>query len=60
MTPEEFKNLRLYLGYSCRALALEFGIEGIWRDRTIRRWESGERGLPEWAIEKIRLLPRVK
>lgn len=40
MTPQEFKESRQTLGFSCAALAREWSM-GANGDRTIRRWESG-------------------
>lgn len=54
MTPLEFRTIRLSLNLSCRRMALALGIEGLWGDRTIRRWQSGERKIPEGVVEKMK------
>ena len=41
MTPQEFKKARHSLGFSCAALAREWGM-GSNGDRTVRRWEAGD------------------
>ena len=41
MTPQQFKEARLGLGYSCAKLAAEWSM-GANGGRTIRRWEGGE------------------
>jgi len=48
MTPAEFKRARrsLYPRVSQAALGRMFGMAGIHRDRTVRRWEDGERDIP--------------
>lgn len=41
MTPAQFKEARLSLGYSCAGLAEEWSM-GANGGRSIRRWESGQ------------------
>jgi len=41
MTPQEFKDARQSLGFSCAGLAREWSM-GKNGDRTIRRWEAGD------------------
>lgn len=55
MTPEQFKAARRALGYSQQSLADEWGM-GQNGDRTIRRWESGERPLNPVAAYAIQLM----
>jgi len=55
MTSEQFKSARRALGYSQQALADEWGM-GDNGDRTIRRWESGERPLNPVAAYAIQLM----
>jgi DNA-binding transcriptional regulator YiaG len=55
MTPEQFKNARRALGYSQQSLADEWGM-GQNGNRTIRRWESGERPLNPVASYAIKLM----
>lgn len=55
MTPEQFKAARRALCYSQQALADEWGM-GDNGDRTIRRWESGERPLNPVAAYAIQLM----
>jgi DNA-binding transcriptional regulator YiaG len=55
MTPEQFKNARRALGYSQQSLADEWGM-GQNGNRTIRRWESGERPLNPVAAYAIQLM----
>jgi DNA (cytosine-5)-methyltransferase 1 len=52
MTPKQFKSARRALGYSQQALADEWGM-GNNGNRTIRRWESGERPLNPVAAYAI-------
>jgi len=55
MTPEQFKAARRALGYSQQALADEWGMRQN-GNRTIRRWESGERPLNPVAAYAIQLM----
>ena len=55
MTSEQFKSARRALGYSQQSLADEWGM-GQNGDRTIRRWESGERPLNPVAAFAIKLM----
>ena len=55
MTPEQFKQARLALGYSQQALADEFDM-GINGGRTIRRWESGQRPVNPIVAYTVRLM----
>jgi len=55
MTSEQFKSARRALGYSQQSLADEWGM-GQNGDRTIRRWESGERPLNPVAAYAIQLM----
>ena len=41
MTPEQFKDIRMFLGFTQRQLSETWGM-GKNGDRTIRRWESGD------------------
>jgi hypothetical protein len=62
MTPNEFKNKRLLLGYSQQALAYEWGM-GANGGRTIRRWESAERPISPiaaYAIVRMRERPNLQ
>jgi transcriptional regulator with XRE-family HTH domain len=62
MTPNEFKNKRLLLGYSQQALADEWGM-GANGGRTIRRWESAERPISPiaaYAIVRMRERPDLQ
>jgi len=43
MTPQEFKAARLELGLSQREMASDLGV---FDQRTVRRWEHGERRIP--------------
>jgi DNA-binding transcriptional regulator YiaG len=52
MTPDDFKNKRLLLGYSQQALATEWNM-GDNGGRTIRRWESGDRPVNSIAAYAI-------
>ena len=55
MTPEHFKQLRKALYYSQQALADEWGM-GLNGNRTIRRWEQGERPLNPIAAYALELM----
>jgi len=62
MTPDDFKNKRLLLGYSQQALADEWGM-GSNGGRTIRRWESGDRAISPiaaYAISRMRERPNLQ
>ena len=43
MTPADFKSLRQFLGFSTQGLARLLQVSD---GRTVRRWESGDRGIP--------------
>ena len=43
MTPEDFRDTRLKLGLSQKEMASDLGVHD---DRTVRRWEAGERRIP--------------
>jgi DNA-binding transcriptional regulator YiaG len=55
MTPAELRSARAALGLSAAALAraLELGKGG---DRTVRRWEAGERDIPGPVRVVLRML----
>lgn len=55
MTPTELREARRKLGLSAAALAraLELGKGG---DRTVRRWEAGEREIPGPVRVVLRML----
>jgi len=55
MTPQEFKQARMALGYTQQALADEFDM-GINGGRTIRRWESGQCPVNPIAAYTVRLM----
>ncbi len=53
MTPGQFKAARRALGLSQNAIAKALGVKS---DRTIRRWEAGDRDVPgpaEVAVESF-------
>lgn len=50
MTPEEFKQARLKLGYIQQEMADFLGIKA---SRSIRRYESGDWVVPKNAVDKI-------
>lgn len=55
MTPEQFKAHRISLGFTQRGLAKEWNM-GNNGDRTIRRWEAGERPMnpiAAYCIERM-------
>lgn len=52
---ERFKTLRLQLGLSQRDAAALVGIGGPFRDRSVRRWESGERRVDPSAIRLLEI-----
>ena len=56
MTPNEFKKSRKKLGLSQAELATMLGISG---DRTIRKWEEGERTLPGPVIVLMGLILEI-
>lgn len=55
MTPTELKNLRRDWGLSQRDLAAYVGTR---TGRTIRRWEHGEKDIPDSALIILGLLQR--
>lgn len=54
MTPKEFENARKTLGLSEAAVAVIFKVG----DRTVRRWEDGEKDIPGPAQVLVSLLVR--
>ena len=59
MTPDQFRAARLALGLTQIQLAAEWGM-GASGERTIRRWESGERAVSKVTAYCIRLMVAVK
>jgi len=55
MTPTQFKDARERLGLSQAELSLVFGVA---TDRTVRRWEAGERDIPGPVIVLMKLIMR--
>lgn len=55
MTPTQFKDARERLGLSQAELSLIFGVA---TDRTVRRWEAGERDIPGPVIVLMKLILR--
>lgn len=55
MTRAEFKETREALGFTQQGLADEWGMGGN-GERTVRRWESGERSLNPVAAYCLRLM----
>lgn len=45
MSPDELRTIRLQLGLSQKALAELVGLDGEHADRSIRRYEDGERDI---------------
>lgn len=60
MTPTQFKQARLRLGLSQSEMAETLGVEGEHGDRTVRRWESGERAVPGSVAKLIAFLLKAK
>lgn len=56
MKPEEFKALRLKLGYTQTGIATRLG----YRLRQIQRFEAGEAPLPVVLVMALRSLPSAK
>ena len=59
MTPDQFRTARLSLGLTQIQLATEWGMTDN-GERTIRRWENGERAVSRAAAYAIRLMVAVK
>jgi len=59
MTPDQFRNARLSLGLTQIQLAAEWGMTDN-GERTIRRWESGDRAVSKVTAYCIRLMVAVK
>ena len=55
MTPKQFQDYREKLGLSQAELALVFGVAS---DRTVRRWEAGERDIPGPVVVLMKLILR--
>jgi DNA-binding transcriptional regulator YiaG len=58
MTPTQFKRLREQLGMTTDEVAdlLELGVNG---DRTVRRWEAGEKDIPGPVVLVMELCSEV-
>lgn len=59
MTPKEIKDIRNWLGLSQSDFAMMLGIAS---DRTIRRWEDGDKNIPgpvEVLCDLIETFPEV-
>ena len=59
MTPDQFRNARLSLGLTQIQLATEWGMTDN-GERSIRRWESGDRAVSKVTAYCIRLMVAVK
>ena len=59
MTSDQFRAARLSLGLTQIQLAAEWGMTDN-GERTIRRWENGERAVSMVAAYAIRLMVAVK
>jgi len=53
MTPKELTDARLRLGLSKEQLAAVLPVSGI---RTIDKWESGQRGIPDTVATLIEVM----
>lgn len=51
VTPAELKQARHSLGLSAAKLAKAVGVAS---DRTVRRWEHGDRRIPDYVIAWVR------
>ena len=65
MTPDQFRAARLSLGLTPSQLAAEWEMVDEWGktvngERTIRRWESGDRAVSKVTAYCIRLMVTVK
>jgi DNA-binding transcriptional regulator YiaG len=56
MSPEEFKSARLALGMSQNDIAEFLGVAS---DRTVRRWEEGEKDIPGPVLLVMELIFNV-
>lgn len=56
MTGAELKEIRLALGLSCNQMGAALGMEGRWRDRTIRKYEFGTMAIGDKLEAKVRAL----
>jgi len=59
MTPDQFRAARLSLGMTQIQLAAEWGMTDN-GERTIRRWENGDRAVSKVTAYCIRLMVAVK
>ena len=59
MNPDQFRDARLSLGLTQIQLAAEWGMTDN-GERTIRRWESGDRAVSKVTAYCIRLMVAVK
>ena len=53
MTPKRLREIRRGLGWTQGQLAAEIGVSSA---RTVRRWELGERKVPEAVARLLRLM----
>ncbi len=57
MTPEQFKDARQALGLSQKGMADLLGVSG---DRTIRKWEEGERDISAPVAILVRIILKFR
>lgn len=60
MTATQFKQARLRLGLSQSRMAEALGVEGEHGNRTVRRWENGERAVPGSVAKLIEILLKAE
>ena len=53
MTPAELTDARKALGLTQESLALAIGVSG---GRTVRKWEAGDRAIPESIAKLVSIL----
>ncbi len=53
MTPAQFRDIRRALGWTQKELASGVGVASA---RTVRRWELGERKIPEPVARLLRVI----
>jgi len=62
MTPADLRARRISLGLTAGGFARMLGMTGAECDRTVRRWERGDRAIPETVqliLELVDTFPEV-
>lgn len=57
MTPAELTSARKALGLTQEALAIAIGVSG---GRTVRKWEAGDRAIPQSVAKLVAILVKKR